>query len=80
MNEAGFSEAAVRRLRQRLEAAGWGDYLDALAPLIDALGFVAAQLLWMVAPFDHGERVATWARFFEMSSRERAALEIEEES
>ncbi len=80
MSEAELSSSTVRRLQQRLRSAGWGDYLDALAPVLDALGFVIAQVLWMLAPFDHGERVSAWAHFLEMTSQERAALEIEERS
>ncbi len=80
MREVELSGSAVRRLQQRLNSAGWEDYLDALAPVLDALGFVIAQVLWMLAPFDRGERVSTWANFFEMTTQERAALEIEERS
>ncbi len=78
MSEVKLSGSTIRRLQQDLEAAGWGGYLDALAPVTDAFGFIIAQVLWMLAPFDRSERVATWARFFEMASQERAALEIEE--
>ena len=50
---------------QRLQEAGWGDYLDALVPVIEALDFVIAQVLWLLAPFDGEGRLAQWARFLE---------------
>ncbi len=71
MNEGQLPAAQVRLWRQRLHHAGWGDYLEVLTPVVGALGFVVAQVLWLLAPFDAQGRVAAWAHLFEQGDVER---------
>ncbi len=60
-----LTEGRKTQWRQRLQEAGWGDYLDALAPVIEAFGFVIAQVFWLLAPFDGEGKLARWARSLE---------------